>query len=126
MILVVVAAESHLLLSIAQIIKGRQKSVIFIHSEFVAGYYSLLLKSYRVQKRVTCWKYLSQLMYSLSWESCSLFVLMYCQRAWMMAERVCVWIPSRRASRGSSLNWGGCNGKQRRWQYKGKKTDTQV
>lgn len=65
-------------------------------------------------------------MYSLSWESCSLFVLMYCQRAWMMAERVCVWIPSRRASRGSSLNWGGCNRKPRRWQYRGKQTDTQV
>lgn len=56
----------------------------------------------------TCWKYLSQLMYSLSWESCSLLVLMYCQRAWMMQERVWVWMPSRRARRGSSLNWGGC------------------
>lgn len=56
----------------------------------------------------TCWKYLSQLMYSLSWESCSLLVLMYCQRAWMIQERVWVWMPSRRARRGSSLNWGGC------------------
>lgn len=55
----------------------------------------------------TCWKYLSQLMYSLSWESCSLLVLTYCQRAWMMQERVWVWMPSRRARRGSSLNWGG-------------------
>lgn len=46
-------------------------------------------------------------MYSFSWESCSLLVLTYCHRAWMMQERVCVWIPSRRASRGSSLNCGG-------------------
>lgn len=57
----------------------------------------------------TCWKYLSQLMYSLSWESCNLLVLMYCQSAWIMAERVCVWMPSRRARRGSSLNCGGCS-----------------
>lgn len=77
---------------------------------------SLPLKIYCVQKGVTCWKYLSQLMYSLSWESCSLFVLMYCQRAWMMADRVCVCIPSKRASRGSSLNCGGCNGKRGKWQ----------
>lgn len=56
----------------------------------------------------TCWKYLSQLMYSLSWESCSLLVFTYCHRAWMMQERVWVWIPSRRARRGSSLNCGGC------------------
>lgn len=56
----------------------------------------------------TCWKYLSQLMYSLSWESWSLLVFTYCQSAWMMQERVWVWMPSSRARRRSSLNWGGC------------------
>lgn len=57
--------------------------------------------------QATCWKYLSPLMYSLSCESCSLFVFTYCHRAWTMAERLCVCSPSSRARRGSSLNWGG-------------------
>ena len=48
-------------------------------------------------------------MYSLSWWSCSLWVLMYCHRALMMTGRVWVWTPRIRAKRGSSLNWGGCN-----------------
>lgn len=62
------------------------------------------------QKYVSaCWKYLSQLMYSFSWESCSLLVLTYCHNAWMMQERVWVWMPRRRARRGSNLNWGGWN-----------------
>lgn len=56
----------------------------------------------------TCWRYLSQMTYSRSWGSCSLWVLMYCHRAWMITGRVWVWIPKRRAKRGSSLNCGGC------------------
>lgn len=56
---------------------------------------------------LTCCRYLSQLMNSRSWGSWSLWVLTYCHRAWMMTGLVWVWIPSIRASRGSSLNWGG-------------------
>lgn len=120
-IFVIVSVESHSPLKKLQIIKGKQNSVISVHPKFADGYYRLPLNSY-VQIGDTCWKYLSQLMYSLSWESCSLFVLMYCQRAWMMADRVCVCIPSKRANRGSSLNCGGCNRKRRRerWQWRKK------
>lgn len=56
----------------------------------------------------TCCRYLSQLMNSRSWGSWSLWVLTYCHRAWMITGLVWVWMPSIRASRGSSLNWGGC------------------
>lgn len=34
--------------------------------------------------------------------------LIYCHKALTITGRVCVWIPRRRASRGSSLYWGGC------------------
>ena len=61
----------------------------------------------RLRGEGTCWKYLSPLMYSLSWESCSRLVFTYCHRAWTMAERLWVCNPSSRARRGSSLNWGG-------------------
>jgi hypothetical protein len=37
----------------------------------------------------------------------SLWVLIYCQRALMMAGRVWVWTPRSLAKRGSSLNWRG-------------------
>lgn len=56
---------------------------------------------------LTCCRYLSQMTNSRSWGSCSLWVLMYCHRAWMITGRVWVWMPRSRASRGSSLNWGG-------------------
>ena len=46
-------------------------------------------------------------MNSRSWGSCSLWVFTYCHRAWIMTGLVWVWIPSMRASLGSSLNWGG-------------------
>jgi len=63
----------------------------------------------------TCSRYLSQLMYSRSLGSCSLCVLMYCQSALIITGRVCVCIPSSRASRRSSLNCIGC--KQNKTRY---------
>ena len=62
---------------------------------------------------ITCSRYLSQLMYSRSFGSCSRCVLMYCHSALMMTGRVCVWMPSNRARRKSSLNCIGCTPKMK-------------
>jgi len=48
-------------------------------------------------------------MYSRSAGSCSRCVLMYCHKALMITGRVCVWMPSSRARRRSSLNCIGYN-----------------
>ena len=57
--------------------------------------------------KLTCWKYLSLLMYSRSVGSWSLLLRMYCHTALMMSGLLAVWMPNKRASLLVSLYWTG-------------------
>jgi hypothetical protein len=72
----------------------------------ITGICALVLGSFSLQPTIM----LAELEYftlKTDRQTWSLWVLIYCQRALMMAGRVWVWTPRSLAKRGSSLNWRG-------------------
>lgn len=68
---------------------------------------AISVQSYDHRYQLTACRWASQLMNSRSSESWSLWVLMYCQIAWIIVWRVPLVSESKRAKRDSSLNCGG-------------------